>query len=394
MEQGVNHPKSGVAKDAMQESHGDYQVYGVRGDPSSIGLQMAEHHRGPDGPRLAELSDQQVQFGRLCAREVERVYSPILQELKAWASACNLPLDEALFYLSVGMTETSRRGRSRPNRSQAESAAGPDHVAPEGPGKDPGSDCGETRTLAERNCSTVGVMTKDGPVIGRNFDLDFRVKVRHLIRTETEDHLSHTGMYDGLVSGRTDGMNDAGLFASLHTVRSRPPEKRKPGFFCVHLVRMVLETCKTAKEAAERLLSVPHIAPFNYFLADRNEFLVFEAHPVRARVRLPENGVLACTNHFVHPEMSDLLYTVPANSAARLHFLKQGVLPLAFWASQEQAAATIASLMADHTVPVCWHAEVMSTLWSAIAGTATGYLRYALGAPCRTNFSTLEEASK
>ncbi|MGE5580464.1 MAG: C45 family autoproteolytic acyltransferase/hydrolase [Bacillota bacterium] len=380
MEQETSYPNSGITRDVMQENRGDYRVYSVRGAPFSIGLQMAEHHQGPDGPRLDDLSDQQVQFSRLCLREVDRIHPPVVQELTAWAGACNLPLDEALFYLSVGMTETSRRGRSRRNPSQAESAAGPDHVAP--------------ASTANRSCSTVGVITRDGPVVGRNFDLDFRVKVRHLIRTETEGHLPHTGMYDGLVSGRTDGMNDAGLFASLHTVRSRPPERRKPGLFCVHLVRMVLETCKTAREAAERLLSAPHIAPFNYFLADRNEMLVVEAHPVRARVRLPEDGVLACTNHFVHPEMSDLLYTVPANSAARLRFLRQGVLPWAFRASQKQAADAIASLMADHTVPVCWHTKVMSTLWSAVAGPAAGYLRYALGAPCRTEFSTLEEASK
>jgi len=380
MEQESSHQRSGFFRDAAQERSGDYRVYSVRGTPSSIGLQMAEHHRGPDGPRLSELSDEQVQFGRLCAEEVARIHSPIVQELTAWAAACNLPLDEAFFYLSVGMTETSRRGRSRRNPSHAESAAGPDHVAPS--------------NTAARSCSTVGVMTRDGPVIGRNFDLDSRVKVRHLIRTEPDGYLPHTGMYDGLVSGRTDGLNEAGLFASLHTVRSRPPERRKPGLFCVHLVRMVLDTCKTAREAAERLLSVPHIAPFNYFLADGDEMLVVEAHPLRARVRHPEDGVLACTNHFVHPEMSDLLYTVPSNSAARLRYLMQGVLPLAFQASREQAAAAIASLLADHTVPVCWHTGIMSTLWSAIAGPSTGYLRYALGAPCRTDFSTLEEESK
>ena len=365
----------------MQEKSGDYREYGVFGPPALIGQQMALHHHGPDGPRLDELSAEQVEFARSCAREVERAHRPLIQELTSWAEACTLPLDEALFYFSVGMTETSRRGRSRKNPTQAESAAGPDHVAP----------------AENRNCSTVGVMTRDGPVIGRNFDLHYRVRVRHLISTNPKGYLPHTGMYDGLVAGRTDGMNNAGLFASLHTVRAHPPGKRWPGLFCVYLVRTVLETCRTAHEAADRLQTMPHLSPFNYFLADPDEMLVVEAHPERTRVRHAVNGVLACTNHYTHPEMSDLLYAVPANSAARLAFLTQGVTSLALHpqgvvspaspANREEASCRIASLMADHSVPVCWHTQTMSTLWSAIASPATGSIQYSLGAPCRNRYS-------
>ena len=337
----------------MQEAPGDYREYSLSGTPEEIGRQAAAYHRGWDGPATPDLTTEQVTFARACAAEVERAHPPILRELTAWAGTCGLPLDSALFYLSVGMTEKSKRGRSR---------RAPDPEA--------------------RGCSTVGVMTADGPVVGRNFDLYYRVATRHLISTGPEGFLSHAGMYDGLVAGRTDGMNSSGLFVSLHTVRAKPPARRNPGMFCVHLVRAVLETCKTAREAAERLQEFPHISSFNYFLADREEMLVVEAHPERTCVREAENGVLACANHYVHPGMGDFLYAVPPNSAARLDFLLDGVACLA-----SECEPSIAALMGDHSVPVCGHTETMATLWSAIAVPALLKVSYCLGAPCRNDYS-------
>ncbi len=203
-------------RDVMQEPSGIYQEYRVSGTPAEIGRQMAAHDRSQNGPRLEELSAEQVEFARACGREARRIHPPLFEELGAWAEACSLPLDEALFHFSVGMTETSRRGRSRRAASQAEMAAGPDLVAP---AKDPES----------RSCSTIGLLTPEGPLIGRNFDLSRRVNVRHFISTVPDGYLPHAGMYDGLSAGRTDGMNSRGLFVSLHTVRARPPVRRKPG---------------------------------------------------------------------------------------------------------------------------------------------------------------------
>lgn len=367
----------------MQEECGDYRRYAVSGTPDEAGRQMSAHYRGTDGPRLAGLSAEQVDFARACAAEVERVHPPILQEVSAWADACGLPLDEALFYLSVGMTETSRRGRGRRNPP---------------PDQDPEA----------RGCSTVGVMTGDSPVIGRNFDLYYKVSVRHLITTAVTGWLSHAGMFDGLVAGRTDGLNSAGLFVSLHTVRAKPPDRRKPGLFCVHLVRALLETCATAKEAADKLRAMPHLSPFNYFLADKSHMLVVECHPERTRVREPQGGVLACANHFAHPEMADLLYAVPPGSVARMAFLERGARELletdslgghddldrhrgshTHGATGRSASleAGLACLMGDHTVPVCGHSETMATLWSVIARPASLEASYCLGAPCRNPYS-------
>ncbi len=111
---------------------------------------------------------------------------------------------------------------------------------------------------------------------------------------------------------------------SLHTVRSKPPERRKPGLFCVHVARMVLETCSTAEEAAARIALLPHLASYNYFLADPNEMLVVEAHPERVRIRTADRGVLACANHYVHPDTVALMRAEPPKSRARQEFLTEG----------------------------------------------------------------------
>lgn len=369
-----------------QEKTADYRQYVITGSPDRLGQELSSRHPGEERPRRAELTAEQIAFSHACAKEARLIYPPLVEELEAWAEASSVPLDEAYFYLSVGMTETSRQGRSR---------------------------AASTRVAADENrqCSTVGLMTRQGPVVGRNFDLFYRVRVRHRITTKPETGFAHVGMYDGLVAGRTDGLNEEGLFVSLQTVRSRPPEKRKPGLFCVHIARIVLETCSTAVEAAARIALLPHLASYNYFLADPNEMLVVEAHPERVRMRAADRGVLACANHYVHPDTAALMRAEPPRSRTRQEFLTEGArrlldigtppaarsptrrgeeqgpgegsLPEASTAS---AVSGVASLLRDHTVPVCGHADGMATLWSSVAVPRLGWIAFSPGAPCRNGY--------
>ena len=364
-----------------------YKEYRVIGSPAAIGRQMATYHRGEDGPGLAELSPEQIDFARACGQEALRVHAPLFEELASWAQACSLPLDQALFYFSVGMTWTSRRGRSRRPADRA--------------GESPRMDDAAANNREGFACSTVGLMTSDGPVIGRNFDLYHGVNVRHFIRAEPCGLLQHAGMYDGLVAGRTDGMNSEGLFVSVHTVRARPPQRRKPGLFSAHLARIILETCGTARQAAAFLQAAPHIASFNYFLADPHDMLVVECHPQRVRMREAEDGVLACTNHYADAGMVDLLYAVPRNSASRLEFLSRSARRLRDRAccltsrskdpccgdglSEPQRAIRL--LLADHSVPVCGHTANMTTLWSAVAEPRRKTVTYCFGAPCENELT-------
>jgi hypothetical protein len=97
--------------------------------------------------------------------------------------------------------------------------------------------------------------------------------------------------------------------------------------------------------------------------------------------------------------MIDLLYAVPASSAARLKFLTEGAGRILATGSQSEGSMPdgpdrpdrfrpqIELLMADHSIPVCGHTGTMSTLWSAVAQPARKRIAYCLGAPCENPFS-------
>jgi len=361
-----NHNPCVNQEDIELELAADYKFYTVAGNSVRIGQQMASIQRDWNGPSLDELSPGQIHFARKCAEVVSSKHPPLIQELKTTANLMGKTTDEAFFFLSMGMTETSRRSHRR------------------------------RRHTINHKCSTVGILTKDGPVIGRNYDLSCHVHTRHLIITRPSGYIDHAGMFSGFVAGRQDGINSHGLFVSLHTVRSNPPLKTPPGLFCVHVIRILLETCKNVKEAIGCITNMPHLSSYNYFIADPAEMAVVETHPERVRVRSPKDGILACTNHFLHPDMLGFLPTVPQSSGARLEFLIKGARRLReahclntieTSTRLDSLAEDIATLMRDHTVPVCWHTEPVATLWSAIAFPSEKMISYCFGAPCRNDYS-------
>lgn len=387
----------GYETDLAQEKRADYRVYEITGPPDDLGRQMASRRPDLGGPPLESLTPEQVDFARACAAVLAREYPAALAEVEAMAAAYGRPVEEAYWFLSVGLTEAPARGlvTSRRRRMGKARAADPADEADEGRG-DPDP--------APPGCSTVAVLTADGPVVGRNYDFFYWATTRHLITTrpapppgppeaatpppqparwpDRGGPLAHVGMYDGLLAGRHDGMNEAGLFASLHGVRSAPPARRRPGLFSVLVVRIVLETCRTAREAVERIRSLPHLASYNYLVADDREVFVVEAHPERTRVREAENGVLAATNHFRHPDMVGLGRKAPSGSVARYRFLSETAARL-----RPASAETVAGLMRDHKTPVCGHADGMATFWSAVALPAARRVSYCLGAPCRNDYT-------
>lgn len=389
------------ARNLKQEKAADYQVYTVSGSQADIGRQMAAHRQELGAPPLDSLTPEQLDFAHGCAEVLGREYPDALAEVKAMAAAYDRPLDEAYWFLSVGLTEFPTRGLRTSRRRPA---------APDPPG-----------------CSTVAVLTPSGMVVGRNYDFFYWASTRHLITTRPagvspggagagdvatasagggscripSPSLAHVGMYDGLLAGRHDGLNEAGLFVSLHGVRSAPPARRRPGLFCVLMVRLALETCRTAREAVARIRDLPHLSSYNYLVADPREAFVVETHPELVRVREAEGGVVAATNHFNHPDMVDLGRRPASGSLARLRLLTEAGRGLApdkhgtavggpaaevGVAGLSGAPAAVAALMRDHSAPVCGHSDGMATFWSAVAEPGARRVAYCLGAPCRNGY--------
>lgn len=287
-------------------------------------------------------------FARACAAILHDLHAPLLDELRGYADAQALPFDELL----RGICRRSMRVRV----AAAQAAAYP-----------------------EGGCSSFARVEADGHVrAGHNYDFYSFQRVRQRIRLKPDLGRPSVGMRGSVPAGRYDGVNDLGLFASLHVVISDEPGEIRPGVPFHLLPRLVLETCATTRQAVDLLTHVPHLNPFNYLMADSGGALaVVEAHPSRVRVREPERGswdgpAIAATNHYGHPDMQPFQRGRKlTHSRQRLHALMAG------------------AALADHAAPLCGHAGGHTTLWSVRADLTARTVAFAAGPPCQTVYDAV-----
>lgn len=350
-------------KDRAQEAAANYDTYIIGGTHGEIGNRLGERY-GTFGPTAAELHPEHADFARACRDEVVAIHPALVGEIDSHARAVGRSVDDVLWHYCLGVG------------------------APSAPDDESGGAAGS----ASANCSSVGVMTAEGPVIARNYDFFYFETWRHLVTTQPQGAFGHTGMWTGLLGGRYDGVNAAGVWVSIHGGGCRPPAKSTPGVGFHHLCRIVLETCASAREAVDMLCSAPHLASYNYFVADAHEMYVVEAHPETTAVRTPEDGVLVCTNHPMHEDLLAMTETpILENSRRRADYLHRGAgRALSTFASGKgtsgDVTAALQSLMQDHSVPVCGHDDGLATFWSAVCIPRRRELAYSLGAPCRNDY--------
>lgn len=103
----------------------------------------------------------------------------------------------------------------------------------------------------------------DEPLLVRNYDYDPHAFDAVVLRTHWQGR-GVIGTSDGLF-GLVDGMNDAGLAVSL-TFGGR--QEVGDGFGVPLILRYVLQTCETAREAADVLCRVPSHMSYNITLLD------------------------------------------------------------------------------------------------------------------------------
>jgi hypothetical protein len=328
-----------------QEQQADYRIFIVPGSHAAIGRYLGQAtplriipQRTPEKP--------DPEFGWACLGEVGRLHPGLEAEFRGFAEAKQIPFEELLSHVSLNVT----RGQIG-------------------------------------QCSTVGYRGPDGRVlIGRNYDFRYRQQHRYLICTDPPGYAAHVGTNSGLVGGRYDGVNEFGVFVSLHTVMSEHPEHVRPGVPFHLVVRIVLETCRTAREAMNTIRLMPLFHTFNYFMADRDEMYVVESHAETVRVSGGRTDVLAVTNHYQHPDLQPLHgRRTLTHSRGRLLRLRQGP---ATWDSSDPLRS-VQEVMSDHSAHVCGHDDGAATLWSVVCDPGSHRVAYALGAPCRNAYCTL-----
>ncbi|GBD08110.1 hypothetical protein HRbin22_00342 [Candidatus Thermoflexus japonica] len=230
-------------------------------------------------------------------------------------------------------------------------------------------------------CSAAARWGPDGTWVGRNYDFQPIQRRRDLIGLRPEGGLASLGMMGSVPGGRYDGINEAGLFVSLHAVMAGEPPPR-PGIPFHLIPRILLERCRSAGEAVEMLFRMPHMLPMNFLIADPHEGFAVEVHPLCIAVRAPEDGVLVVTNHYEHPAMQP--YHGPRDlrfSIRRKERLAGGIAR-----ADLPPPERLRQALSDHEVPVCGHRPGFATLWSVIADLRGRTVEYAFGPPCQTPF--------
>jgi predicted choloylglycine hydrolase len=289
-----------------------------------------------------DLTASQLSFARDCLQAICNFHPPLLDEFEGWADALGVTIDSILSILSFGVEALGRFSSAFAWRSG------------------------------------------QGIIGGRNYDFFHWAKTRHLIHANPVAYYATAGMNDGMVGGRHDGVNERGLFVALTSVVTSEPEAVQPGVI-FHLVpRILLETCASAREAVMLASEMPHLMSYSYLIADAEEMFVVEAFPGSVRVREAENGCVAVTNHFLHPDLQGLMQSpIQRNSEQRLSRIASALQD----ARADSDPWKIASdILSDHETPVCGHAAGSATLWSMVADLTNQRLTYSLGAPCRNPY--------
>nr|WP_295281463.1 C45 family peptidase [uncultured Blautia sp.] len=153
---------------------------------------------------------------------------------------------------------------------------------------------------SDHGCSVFAVHSGEHTYFGRNMDMFPEYKKTSesvLYMPENQNiFLAHSTAMICV----EDGMNEHGLAAALTFLL---PKTVKPGINGGFLIRLILEECKTAEEAARLLQNIPISSVHNIVVADSmGEMFVAECTAEQVSVRWCEKYT-AATNHFITPEM-------------------------------------------------------------------------------------------
>jgi len=215
-------------------------------------------------------------------------------------------------------------------------------------------------------CSAV--MSAD--VYGRNYDFRPRYYGAQFTLLQASGSFASIGSTH-LLTGRLDGMNEHGLTIGLHQVKKRP---RFPGLSADLIVRMVLDQCATTADATALLRHLPHAMQYNYSLLDAGGVAaVVEGSPGAVAVRTGD--WLACTNHFLSPQLRSL------NRARAAMHSQHRLPPLEAWASAGLSAEQTFTALNRSTSPAFHHGYVggVGTLHTIVVEPARKRLLIGIG---------------
>lgn len=334
-----------TGRDLLQEMEADYRILDVAGSHRDIGVSLGRHIALRKIERWGHEEPSQA-FAEGCARVMESFHPGLVAEYSGYAEAYGVSMADLLPHISLNMPNGEAGG-----------------------------------------CSAIVCRAADGRIlVGRNYDFFYRQRMRYVIRSAPSGYYASIGSNSGLLGGRYEGVNENGLFVSMHSIMAKRAPSVQPGVAFQLMVRIALETCSSAREAVRLFSEMPHIDSFSYTIADGKEMYVVETYPEAVRV-FEGTGHLVVTNHYRDPELR-LLQGRRDLSNSLSRYARLDSLALAAQAGS-RSLDWLAGVLRDHQAPLCGHRDGIATLWSAVADLSERRVRYSFGSPCRNPYQEL-----
>jgi len=282
--------------------------------------------------------------------------------------------------------------------------------------------CAAGKSLrAPGGCTQVHVQPRaaeDGkPWMGRNYDFPNMLQPYHVVRREVPSEagrLATTTVTQIPLAGAHQGVNEAGLAVAANNARLWPGrDLNRAGVPYMLILQEILETCRTAAEARDRITRFPARANAGFFglLDETGECYVVEFTASRARVRTPdEHGVIAQTNHYHDLTEANLprgtVWTVDGMKGLEYEYSTGSRWEAADRMLHELAGQLglepLKSILRDHSAnggvgsdaTVCCHGATGSTLASMIIDVHERTLWIANGTPCTARYEQVPFRSR
>ena len=220
-------------------------------------------------------------------------------------------------------------------------------------------------------CSQAVWLGDDSPALIRNYDFPLHI-VSDRIELAAWSQRRVIAKAQRPWGGCLDGMNDDGLVVSLTLGGSG---RNGLGFSIILMLRYVLETCRSVREAVAALCRIPVAQPQNVTLLDRTGayatlFLGPDREPAVTRLR-------ACTNH-------QEVASPAARSALRLWVLNEAL---------EEPSTTFSTLVERFLRPPLYSRHTnFTTVYTAVYRPAEGRVDYLWPGHCWTqSFDIFDE---
>ncbi len=189
---------------------------------------------------------------------------------------------------------------------------------------------------------------------------------------------------------RYGGINEAGLSLSS---TSATFENTGPGIMLNLATRWVLDTCKTAREAAEYLEKMPKVWGETYIMIDKeNTIAKVEAHRKKTKVTFTDSGFDFNSLLYDSPEMQQYMSKERIGSCIEYASARRAFLN--HWFLQNKGKITddlIINALKNHEHKMCYHGlEGLEICWSYILKIGEPKALVCAGRPCRNKFTEVK----